>query len=269
MAMTEHHLATVTATDDPEKRGRIRVTCVGLLGDDESDLPMWIEPVLDWGWFAIPDPGEQVEIEINVASDEDESYNQASIDQLDAKWRGGRYFGGSENTQPVLINEFFKASYGKRRGFMTPWGHVMLFDDTEGSASIAIHMALEKDARTDAAKLHSIVVDKDGIKQTIADKHSFHFKADGSVNVEIDEGAGLTINGKDADTVATFGDGAVHAAIAEALEAFYTNNLKPYIENALVQTSMGPSSTILVGSGPAPTWDAAIKSSKLAFPDNG
>lgn len=265
--MTEKYPAVVVSSDDPEQRGRIRVSCTGLLGDDDAELPQWVEPKAPWGWFLIPDPGEQVEIEVVTHNDEDESYGQSSIDGMDPQWTGVRYLGGEEAQTPAPLHDFFKENYGKRRGFATPFGHVLVFDDTDGKSSIAIHYATAKAAGTDAEKLHSIVLDKDGIKQTIAKKHSFHFKPDGSVEATIDEGAGFKVNGKDADAVMTVGDGAKHAAIVEALEAFYTNTVKPFIENILVNTSMGPSATVIASVGPAPDWDPAINSSKLAFPD--
>ena len=82
--------ATVTNNVDPENRGRISVACVGLLGDEETELPMFVEPVHDWGWFYIPDVGELVEIEVIESSDEDEQHGQMSIDNLDIKWRSKR-----------------------------------------------------------------------------------------------------------------------------------------------------------------------------------
>lgn len=135
---TERYPATVTSIDDPEQRGRIRVACSGLLGDEESDLPMWIEPVLGWGMFIVPDVGEIVEIEVVTGSDEDEQYGQASIDNLDAKWVGKRYFGNEEGEAPTPVPTDFLTNYGKRRGFATPGGHVVVFDDTDGKRKISV-----------------------------------------------------------------------------------------------------------------------------------
>ena len=67
--------ATVTNIEDPEKRGRIEVSCAGLLGDEDSTLPMWVEPNTDWGWFYVPDVGELVEIEhVSSTSDDGAKY---------------------------------------------------------------------------------------------------------------------------------------------------------------------------------------------------
>lgn len=50
----ERHDATVTNNGVKQLDGSIKVKCVGLLGDEDSELPMWIRPVFDWGWFYVP-----------------------------------------------------------------------------------------------------------------------------------------------------------------------------------------------------------------------
>lgn len=146
--------ATVTFNQDPEQRGRIRVACVALLGDEEAEVPQDVEPVHDWGWFYVPDVGEVVEIEVVEGSSEDEQQGQMSIDNLDIKWRSARYYGNEEGDVPTPINPIFTAeNYGKRRGFATPAGHVVMFDDTEGKEQIAISW---KDGSA------SVVMNKDG-----------------------------------------------------------------------------------------------------------
>jgi len=87
------------------------------------------------------------------------------------------------------------------------------------------------------------------------------------ISVILDSGAAIKVVGKDGAAVTTMGDGAVHAAVVEALEQFYTGSLKPYIEAIFVNTSMGPSATVLISVGSAPTWDSNINSTKLEFPD--
>ena len=147
MIQTETHPAKVLGTDDPERRGRIRVACAGLMGDEETELPEWVEPAPSWGWFIVPDVGELVEIEVVVGSSEDEQSGQASIDNLDAKWRGARFYGNSEGEQPTPINEDFLLNYGKRRGFATPGGHTLIFDDTDGDRRINLTWTNENQER--------------------------------------------------------------------------------------------------------------------------
>ncbi len=139
MISTATYPAKVTFNADPDKRGVIRVACVGLMGDEDTEVPVDVEPVHDWGWFVVPDIGELVEIECVEGSSEDEQKGQASIDNLDLKWRSARYYGNDEGDTPTPINETFTSkNYGKRRGFATPIGHVLMFDDTKGAEEITL-----------------------------------------------------------------------------------------------------------------------------------
>lgn len=183
--IVEHFEATVSSNDDPEKRGRIRVTCPGIMGDDEEELANWIEPVPMWGWFIVPDVDEIVEIEVVTSSTTDEQFGQASIANPDYKWRSSKRFWGNEEAEEgsgkTSIPEDFTASnYGKRRGFSTPGGHVLLFDDTEGDRKITLTWKKEgSESRT------SISIDKHGsfVMNTHA-SHLIHANAkDGSLSV--------------------------------------------------------------------------------------
>jgi len=157
MINTSTYLATVTFNNDPEQLGRIRVACAGLLGDEESEIPIDIEPIHDWGWFYIPDIGETVEIEVTEGASDDEQNGQISIDNIDIKWRSARVYGNTETDTPTPINEEFTSSnYGKRRGFATPTGHVFMFDDKEGSETIRLKW---KNANGDNCLIE---IDKDG-----------------------------------------------------------------------------------------------------------
>jgi hypothetical protein len=139
MLHTVTYPAKVTFNQDPDRRGVIRVSCVGLMGDDDVEVPVDVEPVHDWGWFYVPDIGELVEVECVEGSSEDEQFGQASIDNLDLKWRSARYYGNDEGDTPTPINAAFTSkNYGKRRGFATPAGHVFMFDDTEGAEEITL-----------------------------------------------------------------------------------------------------------------------------------
>jgi hypothetical protein len=130
---TEKHIAVCADNQDPEQRGRIRVRCVGILGDDETILDRWVDPCFDWGWFYVPDLEEQVEIEVASSSDTDEVKGQSFVDEPDIRYRGKRFYGEGITS----VNEMFKSSnYGKRRGFATPGGHILMFDDTAESEKI-------------------------------------------------------------------------------------------------------------------------------------
>jgi hypothetical protein len=140
-AVTQKYIAKVTDNQDDEKRGRIKVICPDFLGSDDTPISTWIEPALDWGWFYIPDVDELVEIEIVVSHHTDNHYGQSKIWDPDIKWRGTRFWGGTKDTTDAprpIPNIFRDTNYGKRRGFATPCGHVIMFDDTEGKEKINI-----------------------------------------------------------------------------------------------------------------------------------
>jgi hypothetical protein len=170
----EKHDATVSNNADPDQEGKIQVTCVGLMGDDTTTMPNWIEPNLDWGWFYVPDVGETVEIEMAIGSDTDESRGQTSLDTPDITWRGKRRWTGEDmdgQNEPRPIPEVFKENYGKRRGFTTPAGHTVLFDDTEGKERLEIIWAA-------GDKSQSLLMDETGsVKATDSEGQSAHLDA--------------------------------------------------------------------------------------------
>lgn len=280
----EKYPAVVADNKDPDKRGRIQVKCSAILGDEETKLPMWLEPCFDWGWFYIPDVGEIVEIEVKTNAEQDESFGQSSINCLDAKWCGKRYYGNEEGDAPTPIHDDFKTNYGKRRGFATPLGHIFVFDDTDGKASISLTW-------TDGDKKSVMLFDTDGtIKLTNKDDQFIHLKdgecvvslgggtdvltlKDSEVNIKLASGDGIKITGAGVGAAAVIGDGAVKAAIANHLETFYTSMVKTTIETwaGLLNGHVHPDA--FGGTGPfpcplvMPTWTPNINSGRLKFPD--
>lgn len=284
--VTERHVARVCGNDDPEKRGRIKVTCVSLLGDDETPLAVFVDPALDWGMFVIPEIGEVVEIEVTVSSSRDESFKQASVDQLEPRWRGARFFDVAADSPANPVHpDFTSKNYGKRRGFSTPRGHTTVYDDTEGEESITTTW------RSKDGKVTSSTIDKDG------------------VTISIEGGASFALSGKDGSTTLKLGDGAQHVAIVEALQAFYSTALKATFLDVHVhpevalRAALGAASAGLGTAGadptllalaplaaagliaaaaglgaaagspptpplaPSPVWDSAINSSKVSIPN--
>lgn len=135
MNTEEKFPATVVDNQDPETRGRIQVSCIGLLGSDEIKYNRWIDPRFDWGWFYVPDIGEEVEIVVVSSNDKDRSYGQGFIQAPDIHWEGKR-----EYNQDTPINDEFKTNYGKRRGFASPAGNIVMFDDSTGQEKISISL---------------------------------------------------------------------------------------------------------------------------------
>ncbi len=267
---TETHPATVMATNDPEERGRIRIACTALLGDEDAELPMWVEPLHDWGWFYVPDVDEIIDVEVISGSHLDESFGQSSLDNLDIKWRGQRYYGNTEGDQPTAIHEFFTAeNYGKRRGFATPFGHVIMLDDTSGSPKITVTWVSERLA-TAADKISQIVLDTDGTIWLInKGSHTIHLK-DGEVEIKLNGGAGLTLTGSGSNATTVFGDGGVVAAIADHLQTFYgtfAGIFDSHTHTTTATVSAGSPGVVAPTVTPFPAWLSSINSSKLKFPD--
>lgn len=136
--VTERFTAKVSVNDDPAHRGRIKVTCADLTGDPDTELPEWIEPVYRWGWFTVPDVDELVEIEVVTQRDSDEVEGQALVLQPTIHWREIRHYNDNEEQGAVrdVHEDFYSSNYGKRRGFATPKGHILMFDDTDGDERI-------------------------------------------------------------------------------------------------------------------------------------
>jgi hypothetical protein len=109
------------------------------MGDFTTKFPFSIPPVFDWGWFYVPDIGEVVEVEVLIQDEgAEEVFGQAFIDTPTFRWRGKR-FPASEGTTPAPLNDVFTSeNFGKRRGFYTPKGLYMMFDDTDGREEITI-----------------------------------------------------------------------------------------------------------------------------------
>ena len=267
MIITGRYNAKVTSADDPDQRGRIMVTCPDLLADtdENSVLPMWVEPAHDWGVFTIPNVDEQVEIEVVEHGSHDEISGQSSLEGLDVRWRGKRHY-STEATPPTPIHDDFKTNYGKRRGFATPFGHVLVFDDTEGSPEINLawtgsdgkrsKLIIDKDGTVTLAVLdeqHKFVlngVDKSLVvsleneaqkmtldnatpKLEVALANGQHKMTLDGTQLEVKLGGGATLKAEQnaGNATLTVGDGAKHVPIVEALKDFYTNQLKTELES--------------------------------------
>jgi len=210
--------AKVTFNADPDKRGVIRVACIGLMGDEETECPVDVEPVHDWGWFVVPDVGEIVEIEVLEASDDDEQAGQMSIDNLDLKWRSARYYGNEDGDAPTPIHPMLTSkNYGKRRGFATPAGHVFMLDDTEGQEQITLSW-------------------KDGSAFITLD-------AKGSVLLSASNGATLTIEADSGKIIVTSGKIEINGAEQAAILG---NLFKTYFDAHTHPTGVGPSGPPIV-----------------------
>jgi hypothetical protein len=191
MSKTEKYDATVMTTEDPEQRGRIKVACAGLLGDEDTELPQWIEPNLQWGWFVVPDVGEIVEIETLFGDEQEEIFGQSFLENAEMRWSGKRSWTDeeTENGEPRPIPEEFVTNYGKRRGFATPNGHIIFFDDTKDGQKINItwhqngtyqFIAMDEKGSMTVANANGtmIYMDSENGAFTIIDEHGNHYSSD-------------------------------------------------------------------------------------------
>lgn len=136
--ITERFIAKVVSNADPDHRGRIKVTCADLTGDPETELPDWVEPVHKWGWFTVPDVDELIEVEVVTQRDTDEIEGQSLVLMPTIQYRDTRFYNDKEEQGVVreIHEDFTSTNYGKRRGFATPKGHILMFDDTDGGERI-------------------------------------------------------------------------------------------------------------------------------------
>lgn len=268
----ESHDAVVTNIEDDEKSGKIKCSCVSLLGDEETELPMWIPPVLDWGFFFIPNVGEIIELQVATSSDEDESSGQMAIDNLDIRWRGKRYYTDDEvenDNAPTPIHPDFLSNYGKRRGFSTPHGHIFLFDDDPKNPTVQMTFqktAMEIGKAPEAPDVSRLEFESDGsFKLTLLEKTTLRLQTvDKKFTIGIDGGAALEISEKDANTVTKLGDGAVSAAIADNLKTYIDNQVKVQIDAHVHPDAMGGTG---VPTTQMPAYASNITSTKLKFPN--
>ncbi len=277
--ITERYEAVVSSIEDPEERGRFKVKCVGLMGDATAELPIFVELVPGWGWFIVPEVGEIVEIEVIVASDRDEIWGQASIEALNPVWRGKRFITDVELDKPFppnpLVpddgsvatpphNELVSENYGKRRGWASPHGHLLMFDDEDPRITLLwVKDRLDPGEAPDPAKSTRVEVEPDGsLKVSMLDKHTLHLLASGQLKLDLDSGASLLIDKNGADAKLTLGDGAKSVAVAEPLKVIW-DLLEIYLNTHTHPTGMGPSGP---PATPATAFDGKIISSQMKLP---
>jgi len=126
MGTKEYHWGHVVDNADPERRGRLTIICPTIAEDDNLE---WVEPCFHFvdsageaGSFWIPTVGSMVEVEIDSSAD------GGGRPELNPKWRCSIY---PDGTVPGEFSD--EDHYPERRGWKTRAGHVMYFDDSNGS----------------------------------------------------------------------------------------------------------------------------------------
>lgn len=199
----ERYIARVTGNEDPDKRGRIKVVCPDLTGYEEVELPDWVDPLLDWSWWLIPDIDELVEIEVLVSADEDELPFQSAIFDPVVRWRGKRYYGGADTEAPRPVPDLMtESNYPKRRGLFTPNGHALMLDDTVGDEQVQLRWHAVEDEED---KYAFMALDIHGI--TLANKQG------SLISLDSDNGV-ILIQDKNGNVITTSDEG------IKAIDAF-------------------------------------------------
>lgn len=121
--MKERHFAEVTRFEDPDEgsklRGAIFFKSETIGGDVEYPIPA--EPCFIFagprrGFFVVPEPGDVVEIEIDT-----------DVGTPNPVWLCMVY-----SEEDELPREFI-TNYGKRMGFVSKSGHLLIMDDIDGA----------------------------------------------------------------------------------------------------------------------------------------
>ena len=131
--LTEVHFAIVTDNNDPEQRGRLKMRSQSLIGAD-YEMPDWIEPESPLftstgggGSLFLPKIGTLVELVVAVHDvDMDQMPAERFLQNPSGKWRHASH---SASQDKLPLPDDLRTHYPNRRGFVTPAGHKLIFDD--------------------------------------------------------------------------------------------------------------------------------------------
>ena len=139
----------VVDTEDPENRGRVKLSVPSVLGEDVS---VWADPAFpygggaNFGWVAVPPVDSAVFVEFI------EGDASAPI-WTGAFWRTAAEVPEEHTGQPTKVMK-------------TESGHRLVFDDTEGSEKITLHSATDAVLEMDAEG-SLVLTDANGAHVTI------------------------------------------------------------------------------------------------------
>lgn len=266
MVKREKAVAVVADNKDPEQRLRIKVKCAALMGDEEIVYDEWIRPKLTWGFICVPDIKDQVEIEFTSGSDTDETYGQSFLDTPDIWWTGSRFQG------PSKYDEMLTTNYGKRRGFVTPAGHILMFDDSKGKEKINLvwhsnagsyaMFSMDEDGSVLLANKNGSLLYLNAASHEIAmiDEYGNSFSTcDTGIKLINKAGDFIELN-SDNQVIQVQGSNVFLGGLSGTEPAVLGDTLITLFADHIHPTGTGPSGPPVVGSGGNPLLWAALKS---------
>jgi len=161
----------VTANDDPRGQGRIQAHVPAM---QDRAMAVWIKASMPGagkgrGMFWPPEVGDPVFV----------SFAQGQPSRPEC-YLGG-WFGYRDNSSDVPSDLGYSGDYPDKRGFVTRWGHKLLFSDEDGSERVEIiwnKPNSSDEARTDRAKTASAGSNTQG-----GGSASIKFTSDGSIEI--------------------------------------------------------------------------------------
>lgn len=230
----------VTNNVDPDQRGRIQVTVVGL--DAKNALPEWFRPSFMQvgaasGWFWPPDQGDRVLVTFLNGNPKYPGY----------------YFGAwyaKDEVPPLLGYKSGDKPPPTRRGFVTKTGHAFVINDEADKEEI--DLIWKKGDTTSTIKLlpngsieiknkqqSQVLIDAENKKVVIEDKDNSNVITLDSNGVKIETTAKVVVSGAtefsvDASSIKLGGSGAAKSAVlGESLLSWLNSHTHP--------TGVGPS----------------------------
>lgn len=142
MILTARALAKVTSRDDPEKKGRLKLTCEALARTG-LELPDWVSPApgtmpglrkgvggAGAGGFFLPPPGTTVELEWDDTDlDADALPGESSTSGASADFRW-KWWKPSRQGRDLPVPAVLAKNYPYRSGYASERGHFWFFDDS-------------------------------------------------------------------------------------------------------------------------------------------
>lgn len=161
----------VTANNDPRKQGRVQVHVPAM---QERAMEIWIKAAIPGagkgrGMFWPPEVGDPVFV----------SFAQGQPSRPECYFGG--WFGYRDSSSDVPEALGYSGDYPDKRGFVTRWGHKLLFSDEDGNEQVEI--VWNKPNSSDAARTDRTETAEEGSNTQGGGSASLKFTSDGSIEI--------------------------------------------------------------------------------------